>query len=690
MVRKISLIVLSLILVGIIALVSVSVLTKKDTTTGGPTTDSTQDDDTKDDDGKGDDGKGDDGKGDDGKGDDGKGDDGKGDGGKDDGTHVCKYKFVEKVEPTCASKGYDLYVCTICSKEQLRNTQPATGKHDYIEVSHKATCKADFYTAYECKVCKAVKEGSIVTVEGTKRDHEYEWTETKKATCKETGSKDGACIWCGTTTTETIPAEKHSFGEYISNDDATCLKDGTKTASCTVCGTESTVYDEGTKLGHFCKDEDYKSNNDATCITAGTLSGTCERCGATVTKAGETDPNAHAYGKFDVIDGTCGQEGTISYQCVYCNNSFTKKEVITHSYSSSSLCVRCGRDMARLHITENTSECNDFLKPYVYIDVSSISSRGDSITFTVEIVMETVNGFTPESISSLYFQTIHDVSGGISGNVHLRGSLWNYNAKVYVLFNFEIKFNYSTSNDYVEFYVSGSGSHATHKYQCDTGVRIYVGDNKDSNHTHIYGDWIICIGTCKEESRFEKRCLACSNKNVKNIGYEAHDFKNGSKCSVCGKGAEIKKARFRIDIVTPDEKPVSDFGLVYLEIEIKSLQYKGNTSSDRIEENYVVNFEMLIYQYYIDEDGEFARNRIQATQTPDRLGWSGSLSFRLMNVFDGSFVEFRGIIDGTADKEGDKLTLHFPVFEIYDGNHNYDGHIEVFLAHEDPKQQEQN
>jgi formylglycine-generating enzyme required for sulfatase activity len=49
-------------------------------------------------------------------------------------------------------------------------------------------------------------------------------------------------------TSEVTEKAKHTFGEYVSNNDATTEADGTKTRKCSVCGYEDTVADEGSKI----------------------------------------------------------------------------------------------------------------------------------------------------------------------------------------------------------------------------------------------------------------------------------------------------------------------------------------------------------------------------------------------------------------------------------------------------------
>lgn len=683
MIRKISLIILSLMLVGVVAFVVVfSLLSNdKDNKNGDPITDSTQHTDDENGDSTTDGTQNTDDENGDPKDDDGASGPSDGDG---QNIHICKFSFNKTVAPDCGNEGYDLYTCE-CGNEQRKNTKPATGKHNYKEEVHLPTCRSDWYSAEECTVCGDVKSDTIYTVEGTKVDHDYKWTETSQASCTEAGSKDGVCGWCGVTKTEVIPVIAHKFANYVSNNDATCTEDGTKKGNCTMCGTEGTVPDEGSKLGHICKN--YVPNNDATCIKEGTLSGRCERCKAMVTIQGEKDlVSGHAYNNFTVTKGTCGQAGTISYKCIYCSKNITAAtDVIPHSYDDSGECGLCERHMGWLYVTENAVDTDDFLQPYVYIDVSSVS--GSSLTYSIEIAMETSNGFTPESVEGLYSYLITDVSTGFSGSSDLSGKMWNYEIGKYVSFNFRIKYSYSTKDDFVQFTVTGSGQYTdesskVHTYQGDSELKIYIGGAK---HTHSYGGWRTHTGSCIKESCFEKRCLLCSEKNVKNIGYEPHVY-NGSICSVCNKEPLTGEGRYRVNLMNQDKTPASDFGIVYLEFKVNSITYIGS-DDDLISHNYRISFEIYFVQYYI-ANNEVKELRTKAALKLSEPGWYGNYSFVLYNVDTNSNVAFGGIIDGTGTKNGDKFWLDFSHNSIYAGDyfygdHDYEAECSVLLTYQE-------
>ncbi len=155
----------------------------------------------------------------------------------DPNNHDWQFDSVH-TEPGCETVGYELYVCSWCHSEELREV-PATG-HSWGDVwrSH--------YSGDHYRICQ---NGC-----GAEEHAAHEWEDgfvNKPATCTEAGEMVYVCGVCQQGRTEEIPATGHSFTNYVSNGDATCLADGTKTAACdNGCGTTATVTDAGTKLPH--------------------------------------------------------------------------------------------------------------------------------------------------------------------------------------------------------------------------------------------------------------------------------------------------------------------------------------------------------------------------------------------------------------------------------------------------------
>ena len=174
-------------------------------------------------------------------------------------------------EATEESEGSKERTCTVCGYTATEVIEKLAHTHKFSE--DWASDGAYHWHAATCEHTTEVSE---------KAEHTFsDWTTTKEATEEAEGSKERTCTVCGYTATEAIEklahthkfAEdwtkdetnhwyasicghttevsgkaKHSFGEYVSNNDATTEADGTKTRECSVCGYEDTVTDEGSKI----------------------------------------------------------------------------------------------------------------------------------------------------------------------------------------------------------------------------------------------------------------------------------------------------------------------------------------------------------------------------------------------------------------------------------------------------------
>ncbi len=139
---------------------------------------------------------------------------------------VCKAVHEHKSEDIKDS------VCTVCGAL----VQPSAHEHEYKVTETKATCTEDGVRTKTCScgntqtetipatghnfvngvctVCKASEQPS-------EHEHKYEETETKAATCTETGEKAWKCECGAIEKTETISAKGHQYND---------------SGKCTVCG----------------------------------------------------------------------------------------------------------------------------------------------------------------------------------------------------------------------------------------------------------------------------------------------------------------------------------------------------------------------------------------------------------------------------------------------------------------------
>ncbi len=107
-----------------------------------------------------------------------------------------------------------------------------------------------------------------------------EWKTTKKATCTSEGKREGACVRCGETQTESIKKKDHEFGDWVTTKEASCSEKGERTRTCKNCDKKET--EEIAKLDHTPGDWEIqtapKVSSDGS-VSAGTKVRKCKVCG---------------------------------------------------------------------------------------------------------------------------------------------------------------------------------------------------------------------------------------------------------------------------------------------------------------------------------------------------------------------------------------------------------------------------
>ena len=156
------------------------------------------------------------------------------------------YTYVETAA-TCTAQGKIVATCKNCGDVQTY-TIPATGHiYDSQGVYTAPTCVEDGYITYTCVVCK---KASVTKTEGKAAGHVYKASVTNPAAVNANGTITTACIHCGKSSVETIPAiSKVTLSEtvYIYNGKA--------------CRPSVTVYDtKGNKIDKSNYTVSYSSN----------------------------------------------------------------------------------------------------------------------------------------------------------------------------------------------------------------------------------------------------------------------------------------------------------------------------------------------------------------------------------------------------------------------------------------------
>lgn len=271
-------------------------------------------------------------------------------------------EYVQIVEfyypPTCITKGYYQYTCTICGESHYENID-ALGHEAGVEViTQMPTCTQDGQAVTTCKRCGAPvskrtiaktghdsgvwkvdfeptaehdgqmsryckKCGQILETKSfSAHTHSAGYTATlKEATCTQYGQKGTFCGICNACyeTVEIAPTgHTNEYGSvWAITNPPTCTADGEKTAYCATCGT-ITATDVIEKLGHddgiWCK------NKIADCTSVGENLCYCTRCGIVIDK--ETiEALGHAEGTWMVTKNeTCTEDGEKVCKCERCGN----------------------------------------------------------------------------------------------------------------------------------------------------------------------------------------------------------------------------------------------------------------------------------------------------------------------------------------------------------------------------------
>ena len=150
-----------------------------------------------------------------------------------DSLHEHIYR-VERVEPSCMSKGYFLHKCE-CGYEYRDNFKPLID-HNYKLVSTlPSTCTAPGKREYSCTMCGEKKYETIPMI-----SHNFgDWIERTHPTCTKNGEKARQCKFCGFTEKQKISELGHTFGQWQKNEQ------GIEVRHCLNCGyieTDKTAY----------------------------------------------------------------------------------------------------------------------------------------------------------------------------------------------------------------------------------------------------------------------------------------------------------------------------------------------------------------------------------------------------------------------------------------------------------------
>lgn len=195
--------------------------------------------------------------------------------------------------------------------------------------------------AFGLFACAQKTDGQTPSTPNTECTHSYgQWTSDGDSThsrkCSKCGNKEtqahqangDKCGVCGYTFTTEIHT-RHSFTNYVYNNDATCTADGTETAKCDGCNERDTRTKINTKLSHSFTD--YQSNNDWTCTQDGTKTAKCDYCNErdTIADIGSAKHMPKTAVKENEVEPTYETDGSYDWvvRCYKCNEVISSEHI---------------------------------------------------------------------------------------------------------------------------------------------------------------------------------------------------------------------------------------------------------------------------------------------------------------------------------------------------------------------------
>ena len=224
------------------------------------------------------------------------------------------YEWVTDKAATCGAIGSKHQECTVCNATGETEEIPATGEHSYEWVTDtEATCTEAGSRHQQCSVCGA--EGITETIPAL--NHSFgDWTVTKEATCGANGEEERTCSRCNTKEARRIDATgEHSY-EWVTDTAATCTETGSRHQKCSVCGAEGTTETIPALKHSF---GDWKVTKEATCTEEGKQERTCTREGCEVKEEDPIAKLAHTYEWITDTEATCGEAGSKHQECTVCH-----------------------------------------------------------------------------------------------------------------------------------------------------------------------------------------------------------------------------------------------------------------------------------------------------------------------------------------------------------------------------------
>ncbi len=282
-------------------------------------------------------------------------------------------EYVQMVEfyypPTCITKGYRQYTCTICGESHYENIN-ALGHKDGLEViTVMPTCTEDGEAVTTCERCGTPT--NVRRIAKTGHDSGV-WQIDFEATTEHDGQMSLYCTKCGMILeTKSFLAHTHTPGNVATIKEPTCTAYGQKGTFCSECGVCYTTT-EIAPSGHTDTENSvWAITTPATCTAAGEKTGYCGNCG-TVTGTKVIDALGHDEGVWckHKIAG-CTTLGEERCYCKRCGEITDKREIEPLGHTGEIWTVTTAADCT--HVGEKVCACE---RCGVIYKTESIEAKG--------------------------------------------------------------------------------------------------------------------------------------------------------------------------------------------------------------------------------------------------------------------------------------------------------------------------
>ncbi len=227
-----------------------------------------------------------------------------------------QYRSVEEVEPTCATTGYRIYECSVCSA-LYRDYLPKLS-HDLVyDIAVPARCGVNGIKHVTCSR-SGCTYSSNVTLPAL--EHIISSSVTIQPNCVDKGEKLCVCTRdnCNYSYTEDVPELDHDYmGELIS--ESTCENQGSTRYTCQREGCGDWYIGKYNALGHIFE----TSITIQPCVTPGLRVTTCQREGCQYSSNEVVDPLGYHDCNKDGNCVRCGSQGVCSPNFVVTGNTLT-------------------------------------------------------------------------------------------------------------------------------------------------------------------------------------------------------------------------------------------------------------------------------------------------------------------------------------------------------------------------------